>query len=172
MKALVFGLAMVSASALANPVVKVAPPVSQVVAAAQAPPYNLRNLKPSGFTHYSGSGDVSRHYFEFQNGQGRHVFVYEETANARPPRVITVLRQAASTWDSSCSVDVECAGKAYCGDGCHEMYYELANLGGDSALEKNKCKIQFLSCENNRVPASVESAPAKAVASPIPRSGG
>jgi hypothetical protein len=133
--------------------------------------YQLREMKPTGFTHHSSAGDLARYYFEFQNGQGRHVLLYEETASARPPRVLSALRQAASNWDSGCSIDVECSAKAFCTGDCRDMYYELAGAQGEAAApDRNRCKIQFLSCKGQLAAAS---APVpKAVASLPPAARG
>jgi len=121
----------------------------------QAITYELRELKPAGITQYSSAGEsVVRQYFEFKNEQGSHNIIYEEIAGAAPLRTVTSLREIARAWESSCAIDIECASKAFCTGDCRSMYYEVANAPGDAyAPDRNKCKIQYFSCEKQKAPA-------------------
>ena len=102
--------------------------------------YNLRGLAPVGFTH-SETASAARYYFEFENEQGKHVFVYEEGANERPPRMLGTLRQAASG-GMLCAADVECSEKAQCASDCHEMYYALAPSAAAAPGSPGLCRIK------------------------------
>ncbi|MGZ3653239.1 MAG: hypothetical protein ACXVB9_11450 [Bdellovibrionota bacterium] len=138
--------------------VTVAPPAAAPVT------YELRDLKPAGFTQYVGAGDMIRQYFDFQNDLGMHHLIYEEAATAPPVRSLQGLRQASVAYDSECSMDIECSSKAFCLSDCKHMYYETANIPGDSiAPDRNKCRLIYFSCEK-AAPKAV--APAAPVATP------
>jgi hypothetical protein len=110
--------------------------------------YELRDLKPAGFTQYTGTGDAVRQYFDFKNDQGTHHVIYEEVAAAAPARTVQGLRQAAVAYDSECSMDIECASKAFCLQDCKQMYYETANAPGDAiAPDRNKCHLVYFTCQ-------------------------
>lgn len=123
-------------------------PGAALAAPAQTITYELRDLKPSGITQFSPSSDIVRHLLEFRNEQGSHHIIYEELASAPPLRTVASLRELASSFGSSCSIDVECTSKAFCTGDCRNMYYETANAAGDTyAPDRNKCRVQYFSCE-------------------------
>lgn len=130
-----------------------APATSPATAASATAPgapitYELRDLRPAGFTQHVGVGDAVRQYFDFQNDQGGHHVIYEEVASAPPSRTVPALRQAAVSYESLCSMDLECTSKAFCTGDCKHMYYETANAPGDSlAPDRNKCRVLYFTCE-------------------------
>jgi hypothetical protein len=123
--------------------------------------YELRDLKPAGITQFSAGGEtILRQYFEFKNEQGSHNIVYEEATGAPPLRAVTSLREISRAWDSSCAIDIECSAKAFCTGDCRMMYYEVANTPGDTlAPDRNKCRIQYFSCEKGAGSAGHAAAP-------------
>jgi|GEM_PF-5651544 len=122
----------------------------------QAIVYELRNLKPAGITQYSTSSDsILRQYFEFKNEQGSHNIIYEELSGNPPLRTVTSLREISRDFESNCAIDIECSTKAFCTGDCKNMYYEVANAPGDTyAPERNKCRVQYFSCEKAGAPGS------------------
>ena len=77
----------------------VTPPVPATAGAVTGPvTYELRGLKPAGFTQYVGAGDAIRLYFDFQNEQGVHHIIYEEVGGSPPARTVQSLREAASAY--------------------------------------------------------------------------
>jgi hypothetical protein len=143
-------------------------PVSQAVI------YELRNLHPHGMTQVQSGGDVLRQYLEFRNEQGSHHVVYEEVSGS-PVRSISALRQQVGSLNSICSMDIECTTKAFCLDGCRNMYYEVSNAAADNlSPERDNCRITFFSCEEAAIqgpaPASLPAAaPAAAPPAGYPR---
>jgi hypothetical protein len=130
-------------------------------AAAAAPiVYELRNLRPAGITQYSSGGEILRQYFDFQNEQGSHHVIYEEVPALAPARTAAALRQFAGTFDSHCSMDVECTAKAFCMEGCKHMYYEISNAAADSiSPERDNCRVLFFTCEKSGISAPAAVAP-------------
>lgn len=131
--------------------------------------YELRDLRPTGFTQYTGVGEVVRQYFEFQNTEGTHHVVYEEVPSALPARTVAPLRQLANAFDSSCAMDIECSSKAFCTGECRHMYYEVANAPGDNlSPDRAKCKILYLTCEKGGAKAASATSVTGAPATPAP----
>jgi hypothetical protein len=130
------------------PIAALADDAKAPVAAPSPVTYELRDLRPTGFTQHAAAGDVVRWYFDFQNDQGLHHVIYEEVGNALPARAVQSLRQASLSYESRCSLDVECATKAFCVGDCKHMYYETANAPGEViAPDRNKCRITYFACD-------------------------
>lgn len=142
-----------------------APPAS-----ATAPTtYELRDLKPDGLMQpASAVSSGVRQYFQFQGEQGMHHVIYEEMPMAPALPIASTLRQYSSAHNSRCSLDIECAGKAFCTGDCKQMFYEISNVAGDAASpDRATCKITSFSCESAPTPGPmIGSAPAPATRMP------
>ncbi|HEY8279977.1 MAG TPA: hypothetical protein VIH99_10150, partial [Bdellovibrionota bacterium] len=140
-------LLFMAAIFLALPALAENPP-SAPAAAGTPLVYELRDLRPAGIIQYAGVGDVVRQYFQFHDAQSSHSVIYEEAPTAPAARGIMSLRQASTSYDSQCSLDIECSSKAFCTGDCKQMFYEVSNAPGDSlSPDRNKCKVLFFSCE-------------------------
>lgn len=113
--------------------------------------YELHNLRPKSISQYDAADPgILRQYLHFENEQGNHTFIYDELGSVTPMREILNLRQIIGSWDSVCSVDLDCTAKAFCTGDCKNMYYELTNAPANpAASEKNRCQIHYLSCEKS-----------------------
>ena len=113
--------------------------------------YELRNLRPQSFSQYYLVGMFSlRQYLKFQNESGSHQFLYEESSVYSALPEIHDMQQAISIADYSCSVDVDCDAKAFCTNGCKDMYYELSNLPSALAVaDVNHCRVTYFACQHD-----------------------
>lgn len=101
--------------------------------------YVLKNLKPINISQFNNANGT-RHHLRFQNEQGSHSLIFSGLeASAKQP-----LLHAISGWNSYCTLEIECAAKAFCTGDCKNMYYELADDAAGNA--EKKCKLRSYTC--------------------------
>jgi hypothetical protein len=112
--------------------------------------YELENLKPLGFSHILQPAPLSfREYLNFQNEEGIHHFIYEESPLSVPLQEIHHVQQAVHQLDYNCSAELDCDTKAFCTDTCKDMYYELSNVMPTTpTVGENHCRIVSFSCNH------------------------
>ncbi|MGZ3693423.1 MAG: hypothetical protein ACXWQO_04480 [Bdellovibrionota bacterium] len=136
------------------------PVPAQAPAASAQITYELKNLKPMGFTYQAVSAPLAfREFMKFQNEDGVHQFLYEEALGYLSLKEMNGPQQAVSSPGLACDAEVECSNKAFCINDCHEMYYEFSNLTSvPPAPDENRCHVVSFSCTHaipSITPASI-----------------
>jgi len=96
--------------------------------------YVLKNLRPINISHFSSP---QRLHLRFENEQGNHSLIFPES----PEKQSSNLLQAIAGWQSICTLEIECAAKAFCTGDCKNMYYEITN-----PLTEKKCNLRSFTC--------------------------
>lgn len=111
--------------------------------AVQASHYELRNLKVVGYSMQLNVGS-QRHFFQFQNEQGSHYFVVEESPNINSSFELGVIRPLVTQDRMMCKMDIDCKQKAFCTNDCKSLYYEIVSISENA--KKSNCTINAVSC--------------------------
>lgn len=107
--------------------------------------YELKNLRAATSSLYN-TAQSQRHFLRFQNEQGTHTVIYDESAASPPLKEIAHLLVAMK--HSTCTLELECKVKAFCtGADCRNMYYEMTNAPQDLQFApRDKCRLKSYSC--------------------------
>jgi len=113
--------------------------------------YLLKNLKPLNISYFSNATN-NRHHLRFQNEQGSHSLIFTGT---EPGKALSSLLHAVSGWNSACTIEIDCAARAFCTGDCKNMYYEMANDSLDISSAAQKCTLRSYTCGSSQPTASL-----------------